>query len=662
MSTITEIANRTIRGVKGKRTEITDEEGTTQDIVQEIVDIDKLSQADTKEFAKHLKGRNLKDTCRNIWNFVKHNIRYTLDPIDFQFSKTPSVTWAHRFADCKCYSIFISSCLKNLGINHAYRFASYGDTPHWTHVYIIIKNPEFITIDCVMPGFDEQKPFAFKKDVNMTKIVRLEGVGQLTDLETDSFLFPDEESQVLNIGGNLVVDPVLTPDGESDVLGQIRRAGGKIDPARRRIDRRKLMIFAKAVNQPVKAEKLLKTGTAQTSRVLERVALKTEPITSETILRDKEGRDIRVTVAIGQNDTFPGELNIGDPAELTEGKFDLLLAKQRLEIEKELVEKIAGVGVLKAERFQDSIDTVDDLLEAMEIEDPEDREIELELIVEQAQRGEFSIAEEITGIGDIAGKKSRRRGRRKQRRKKRKSLAERRKAIRKSHPKTKKGRKAARKEIEAKGVKSKTGKFVKKVGRGLGKAAKGVTKVLTAPARLLVKGILEITLPKSAPFFLYLFINDPATLAKMPPTVRKKRKKAEKVANFIVNVIGMKRKHFMGIVRNGIIKQMGASPEKIIARSMKGKISGIGLIPVAALSAVLKIIKKLGKIFKKIFKRGDLPDIGDAPDPEKDFGEITETEKVSLANEVEAQDDDFGEDDNGAPTFERGGRGIFRTF
>ena len=162
----------------------------------------------------------------------------------------------------------------------------------------------------------------------------------------------------------------------------------------------------------------------------------------------------------------------------------------------------------------------------------------------------------------------------------------------------------------AKKKKSKAGKFFEKLAKGVKNGVKAVTKVVTAPARLAIKGILEVSLPKAAPAFLYLFISDPKLLAKLPAKVKAKRAKQEKTANFIVNKIGMQRNHFMGILRNGIMKKYKKSPEAVIAQTFKG-IAGIGLID-DVVSIVNWIIQKLGGGKGNSLEKNDVIDTSDA--------------------------------------------------
>lgn len=152
---------------------------------------------------------------------------------------------------------------------------------------------------------------------------------------------------------------------------------------------------------------------------------------------------------------------------------------------------------------------------------------------------------------------------------------------------------------------------------------KTAVKVVTFPISLAAKGILELTLPKAAPNFLYLFITDAAILAKLPEAMRRKREKQQKKADFIVNTIGMGRDHFMGIIRNGIMKHVGQSPENYLAEELrKAGIAGIGVAPFAAIGKVgaflIDLIKKIGSIFGKKDDSGD-EDIAPSAD---DLGEI----------------------------------------
>lgn len=487
--------------------------GKTQDIIDEILSEDKRAHTYTRDFAPTLDKGDVYQTCREVWNFVKCNIRYQLDPIGKQFIKTPAQTWHDKFADCKSFSLFIASILKNLGIPYSYRFTSYRKSdPDPTHVYIVVpyQNSEII-IDGVMGRFNTQKPYQHKKDFKMTKIYVVEGTG--------------------------------------------------------------------------------KEGILQLNKPIDQIS---------------------------------------------DAEMSLLIAKQALEIDKQNFLRaggVSGIGALKAERVQDQLDVINDTLEVLNDKSLSPDEKEEEIIYGiggDAEDGLYSIC----CNGAISGGRSRETLAR-QRRRGRRLRIQRRKAI----------------GSIGKVRKTKLGKFLQKVSKGAKEVVKAVTKVVTAPARLAVKGILEATLPSAAPMFLYLFITDPNVIAKLPPKMAAKRRKQEKIANFIVDKIGMKRDHFMGIVRNGIAKRYGTSPEAVLSKQLKG-IAGVGVLPAAAVGlaakALMTILDKLFKLFGK--KEPDMEvSESDFPDPALDAAELNAAQKADLGAGVQNQEDD---DEN----FNAGGR------
>ena len=133
-----------------------------------------------KDFAKYLKGNTLKETCKNIWQFIRKNIAYQKDPGREQWVRRPSRLWTDKEGDCKSYSVFTASCLHWLGINGVFRFVSYDpndDTP--VHVYVVVPdgNKE-IVIDCVpeIKFFGQEAKYITKRDYSMDRLMELAGI------------------------------------------------------------------------------------------------------------------------------------------------------------------------------------------------------------------------------------------------------------------------------------------------------------------------------------------------------------------------------------------------------------------------------------------------------------------------------------------------------
>lgn len=365
------------------------EDGNTNDIISVILEADTKAAPFTKKFAPTLKGATLFETCRNVWEFVKTEIPYKIDPLGIQWIKSPGRLWSDKEGDCKSFSLFIGSCLRNLGIPYGYRFASYRhQDPTPTHVYVFVPLPNGVEIilDAVWSGpFNTQKSFAHKIDKLMAKI---------------------------------------------SYLGSTKETNGRI------------------------------AGTL-----------------------------------IG----LPKDYH-----DMSDAEFDLYLARQRAEIEKE---NHAAVGSPYTSRFDQALDTINFAIS--NVDNPD---------------AIIGMADEMIG-------------------------------------------KAA-----AKGKKNKGAGLLKKVGQGLKKAAKAVTKVVTAPVRLAAKGALEIYLPAAAPFFLYLFTPKDA---KLPDLMARKKAKQEKLKNFIVKGIGMKESHVMAILRNSLTKRLKKSPEAYLQERLAKRVSGI---------------------------------------------------------------------------------------
>ncbi|AXT51331.1 hypothetical protein D1818_10990 [Aquimarina sp. BL5] len=141
---------------------------------------------DTQNLASKLKGHNVTDTCKRIWNFVYQHIQYKMDKIGVEQVRRPSRTWADRFTgvDCDCYTVFIGSILTNLGIPFKMRITKYGGKHHFQHVYPIVPIPNgHIAIDCVADQFNYEVPYSEKKDIKAIGSFSIDGLGTLSGVD-----------------------------------------------------------------------------------------------------------------------------------------------------------------------------------------------------------------------------------------------------------------------------------------------------------------------------------------------------------------------------------------------------------------------------------------------------------------------------------------------
>lgn len=148
-------------------------QGTTPDIVREVLRAIRDYGDQVCELAPSFAGATVQDTARNIWQFLKTQVQYKVDPAGKQWILEPRRFLAQGFADCKGFSIFTSAILRCLGHDHVVRFTGYSRRSPVTHVYIVLADGT--PVDAVWHTFGAEKAFSHKKDYHMAEISRLAG-------------------------------------------------------------------------------------------------------------------------------------------------------------------------------------------------------------------------------------------------------------------------------------------------------------------------------------------------------------------------------------------------------------------------------------------------------------------------------------------------------
>lgn len=136
----------------------------TGDIIDEIRQMHKQSETDYDLISEDFYTGDVYTTCNNIWDYLKSNLKYTIEGEDEQTVKT--ATAMHQKGakiDCKHYSLFIAGILDSLKAkgypgfeNWTYRFAGY-DGIYIEHVFVVL-DPDTdgeIWIDPVLDYFDQ---------------------------------------------------------------------------------------------------------------------------------------------------------------------------------------------------------------------------------------------------------------------------------------------------------------------------------------------------------------------------------------------------------------------------------------------------------------------------------------------------------------------------
>ena len=128
-------------------------------------------------------------TAKKVFNYLKNNIKYVIEPENLQTVKTPAAilaTGKTTGSDCKNYSLFFAGIMdsyrRNTGENFdlCFRFASYDGSNIPEHVFVVI-NPNTnneICCDAVLSYFNEKKePNYFKdKKIKNMALMALSGI------------------------------------------------------------------------------------------------------------------------------------------------------------------------------------------------------------------------------------------------------------------------------------------------------------------------------------------------------------------------------------------------------------------------------------------------------------------------------------------------------
>lgn len=163
---------------------------TVDDTVRFIPQVVRETLFQTAELAPLLKGNNVYETCKNIWDFVYNHIAYKKDANGKEQIRSPARGWHDRFhgIDCDCYTVFISSILSNLKIKHKLRITKYKQD-HFQHIYPIVPTTggNYITVDCVVDRFNYEEPYSEKQDTTM-ELEYLNGVPSTNNVDVQDLM------------------------------------------------------------------------------------------------------------------------------------------------------------------------------------------------------------------------------------------------------------------------------------------------------------------------------------------------------------------------------------------------------------------------------------------------------------------------------------------
>ena len=120
-----------------------------------------------REWAKNIVSRvgvnDKKAEVNAIFNFVRDNVRYTKDPLGFEYLQTPPTLLEdirmhmdgkgdRPIGDCDDMTLLSLSLLKSIGFRVAIKVVSFLPNKQFGHVYGLVQlNGQWMPIDCVRP-------------------------------------------------------------------------------------------------------------------------------------------------------------------------------------------------------------------------------------------------------------------------------------------------------------------------------------------------------------------------------------------------------------------------------------------------------------------------------------------------------------------------------
>jgi hypothetical protein len=191
-------------------------DGSVEDAVAIMADIAEKYKGDTVQLANYLRGDTIEKTCQNIWNFIFTYIQYQEDQDGIEQIRRPIRSWADRKSgvDCDCMSVFISSILKNLAIDHYFRITKY-DKPEFQHVYVIVPKSgniagikNYFTIDGVIGAFNREKSYSEKKDFNTMSGIPIQFLNGIGAADTNQTIL----QYLIETRNSIEANPALVKD------------------------------------------------------------------------------------------------------------------------------------------------------------------------------------------------------------------------------------------------------------------------------------------------------------------------------------------------------------------------------------------------------------------------------------------------------------------
>lgn len=626
-------------------------EGNAADIIRGIQTVWPDAVRQTRQFARDLEevyGDKMLRMLRDLYYSVCKHVQLRYDPIGLQLIRKPANIVAQRTADCKSFSLFLSSVLTNYQIPHVFRFVAWQPGAEVQHVYIVVcpGMPFQTVLDCNLKDFNKEKfPHYNEINIDMTKIY---GIGQVAGQSAvgKSTLWKKLKKV------NKSVTKVSNNNSSKGSLLARMKAMKKVNKAA--VTAKKnggtTVVDKLAARKKVVANAVKKGGT------LSDAIRQSESLTK--ILRALDANRVGIIIERDQYSGISGEQRNNYNA-----------AINYLTDMEGAVSKIAGEGGVWIDNAEDIIGAIDHDWTTGRYHQLPAEEVR-RLRGEEWDAGVRYGSAYSTALGSAIGSWFS-----KAKKKLKKTIKKATKAVAKvTKTAAKAVAKTTTKTLKATGnlVKNSTKtvlnatklataapvaaltkkgrKWISKTAKQTASSAKDTVKdikdLATAPIQAVASEILKNYFPDAGYYFLYSLFIPEKDISKYPSKIQKKWKKQKKLQDKLQKFFGFKTSELRQMATNGLKKRKGITPEQRIAQiAAKYHVSGIGVVPwgtiitlcIKAINAIISLFNKKGGSGATASK-DDIPDDSDGEEETSKPGVLEKIDKgIDIASDYANQ-------------------------
>lgn len=157
----------------------------TNDIINALKKQHIENRAYAAKIAPYFCADTERETARNIFNFLKREIRYQVEPAEKQTVKSIPRLLADGYGDCKHYTNFANNILEACGYKPVYRFAGYSNKG-LSHTYTYLPDSNTV-LDAVLSSFDTEKTPKYKKDMSLYKMSGVDSADEIAEINGLNF-------------------------------------------------------------------------------------------------------------------------------------------------------------------------------------------------------------------------------------------------------------------------------------------------------------------------------------------------------------------------------------------------------------------------------------------------------------------------------------------